>query len=60
MVRVAMREPQSLVPRVRSRTVAKVDSMGLVVRRCDLAYLSQAFSQPTGPGRLWISLAAAK
>src|SRR6202035_3833040 len=25
---------------------------------CDLAYLSQAFSQPTGPGRLWISLGA--
>jgi hypothetical protein len=21
---------------------------------CDVAYLSQAFSQPTGPGRLWI------
>jgi hypothetical protein len=27
-------------------------------RRCDVAYLSQAFSQPTGPGRLWISLGA--
>ena len=25
---------------------------------CDVAYLSQAFSQPTGPGRLWISLGA--
>jgi hypothetical protein len=25
---------------------------------CDVAYLSQAFSQPTGPGRLWISLSA--
>ena len=24
----------------------------------DVAYLSQAFSQPTGPGRLWISLGA--
>jgi hypothetical protein len=27
-------------------------------RCCDVAYLSQAFSQPTGPGRLWISLGA--
>src|SRR5258708_39232950 len=25
---------------------------------CDVAYLSQAFSQPASPGRLWISLAA--
>lgn len=25
---------------------------------CDVAYLCQAFSQPTGPGRLWISLGA--
>ena len=25
---------------------------------CDVAYLSQAFSQPPGPGRLWISLSA--
>ncbi len=25
---------------------------------CDVAYLSQAFSQPTSPGRLWISLGA--
>jgi hypothetical protein len=25
---------------------------------CDVAYLSQAFSQLTGPGRLWISLGA--
>jgi putative transposase len=25
---------------------------------CDVAYLSQAFSQPPGPGRLWISLGA--
>src|ERR1700737_5020457 len=25
---------------------------------CDVAYLSQSFSQPTGPGRLWISLGA--
>ena len=25
---------------------------------CDVAYLYQAFSQPTGPGRLWISLGA--
>ncbi len=25
---------------------------------CDVAYLSQAFSHPTGPGRLWISLSA--
>lgn len=25
-------------------------------RCCDVAYLSQAFSQHTGPGRLWISL----
>ena len=25
---------------------------------CDVAYLSQAFSQRTGPGRLWISLGA--
>ena len=25
---------------------------------CDVAHLSQAFSQPTGPGRLWISLSA--
>jgi hypothetical protein len=25
---------------------------------CDVAYLSQAFSQPTSPGRLWISLSA--
>jgi hypothetical protein len=25
---------------------------------CDVAYLYQAFSQPTGPGRLWISLVA--
>ena len=24
----------------------------------DVAYLSQAFSQPTSPGRLWISLGA--
>jgi hypothetical protein len=25
---------------------------------CDVVYLCQAFSQPTGPGRLWISLGA--
>ena len=25
---------------------------------CNVADLSQAFSQPTGPGRLWISLGA--
>ena len=25
---------------------------------CDVAYLTQAFSQPTSPGRLWISLGA--
>jgi hypothetical protein len=31
---VAIREPQPLVRGVRSRTVAKVDSMGLVVRKC--------------------------
>jgi hypothetical protein len=35
IVRVAIREPEPLVRWVRSRTVAKVDSMGLVVRRCD-------------------------
>jgi hypothetical protein len=35
MVGVAIREPEPLVRWVRSRTVAKVDSMGLVVRRCD-------------------------
>jgi hypothetical protein len=28
------------------------------VRCCDVANLYQAFSQPTGPGRLWISLDA--
>jgi len=28
------------------------------VRCCDVADLYQAFSQPTGPGRLWISLDA--
>ncbi len=27
-----------------------------VQRCCDVAYLYQAFSQHTGPGRLWISL----
>ena len=32
--RVAIREPQPLVRWVRSRTIAKVDSMGLVVRKC--------------------------
>jgi len=35
MVSVAIREPEPLVRRVRSRTVAKVDSMGLVVRTAD-------------------------
>jgi hypothetical protein len=34
IVRVAIRDPQPLVRWVRSRTVAKVDSMGLVVRKC--------------------------
>jgi hypothetical protein len=33
IVRVAVREPQPLVRWVRSRTVAKVDSIGLVVRK---------------------------
>ena len=28
------------------------------VRCCDVVNLCQAFSQPTGPGRLWISLSA--
>src|SRR5262245_26312695 len=28
------------------------------VRCCDVTDLSQAFSQPPGPGRLWISLGA--
>jgi hypothetical protein len=28
------------------------------VRCCDVANLYQPFSQPTGPGRLWISLDA--
>src|ERR1700737_5622990 len=28
------------------------------VRCCDVMDLCQAFSQPTGPGRLWISLSA--
>ena len=34
MVRVAAREPHPLVRRVRWRTVAKVDSIGLVERMC--------------------------
>lgn len=34
IVNVALRDPQPLVRSVRNRTVAKVLSMGLVVRRC--------------------------
>jgi hypothetical protein len=34
MVKLARREPQPLVRRWRSRMVANVDSMGLVVLRC--------------------------
>jgi hypothetical protein len=49
MVKVAMREPQPLVPWVRSRTVAKVDSIGLVVRRCDQCFV---FFQALG--RFWV------
>lgn len=33
LLRIGMRNSQDLVTRCRSRTVAKVDSIGLVVRR---------------------------
>ena len=41
-VKVAMREPDPLVRWVRSRTVAKVDSIGLVVRRCDQCWAGKS------------------
>jgi hypothetical protein len=42
IVSVAIREPHPLVLWVRRRTVAKVDSIGLVVRRCDQCWAGKS------------------
>jgi putative transposase len=42
MVSVAIREPDPLVRWVRNRTVAKVDSIGLVVRKCDQCWAGKS------------------
>src|ERR1700686_2866986 len=44
MVSVAIREPDPLVRWVRNRTVAKVDSIGLVVRKCDQCWAGKSLS----------------